>query len=402
MIVICEHCETRFKLDEGRIPPEGTRVRCSRCKHAFFLPAPGGDEPDLLDELVRQTAAEPLRAPQPTEDLSGGLPPSRPAAADSPRQQPPIESAPSASPWEIEGNESDWEFSDHVPGDGPADGSLGLSSDDPPPATQATEEVSEPSEDRPAPGPEIRQELEEDELSWDFEGEDLIESATPPRAPSISSRAPAEALASSPVGPETPSRSAPPQLLEAPEGVGWLLEATGWLATAVFVGLVTVKLLLPATPAGPVSVSEHAVGPLVAGSVRGRFVENLFVGPLLVVTADLHNPGDEPSSLGAVLRAVLLDAEGNPVAGSKAALAPAAEGELREQPPEVLAARLAERARALSAHELPPGARLGVTAVFPAASGEAVGLSLEMDSRVTYPRQPVEATPAGGRSPPAH
>jgi hypothetical protein len=164
------------------------------------------------------------------------------------------------------------------------------------------------------------------------------------------------------------------------------LEAAGWLATTVFAGLVTVQLLLPASLGGPAPVSELAAGPLVAESLRGRFVENLFVGPLLVVTGELHNPGDEPSSLGAVLQAVLLDAEGSPIAGSKAALAPAAERELREQAPEVLAAHLADRARMLSAEALAPGARLEVTAVFPGAAGEALGFSLEMGRPTATPR----------------
>ncbi len=102
MIVICEHCETRFKLDEGRIPAGGARVRCSRCKHAFFLPAPGGDEPDLLDELISQTADEPLRAPLPTENQSGGFAPSESAAPEPPAPEPRVEKAPSAPDPEVE------------------------------------------------------------------------------------------------------------------------------------------------------------------------------------------------------------------------------------------------------------------------------------------------------------
>jgi predicted Zn finger-like uncharacterized protein len=115
VIVICEQCQTRFKLDESRIPQGGARVRCSKCKHAFFLPAPGGDEPDLLDELISQTAAEPFRAPPPTEDLpevsSPSLPPVQQAAPEAPGE------TPSAPAREAEASENDWEFSEDVPGD---------------------------------------------------------------------------------------------------------------------------------------------------------------------------------------------------------------------------------------------------------------------------------------------
>jgi predicted Zn finger-like uncharacterized protein len=445
VIVICEHCETRFKLDETRIPPGGARVRCSRCKHAFFLPAPGGDEPDLLDELISQTAAEPLRAPHPTEDLSGGFPLSEPTAPEPPTQEPLVEGPPSAPAREIEASESEWEFSDDFPRDDAADESMDLSSDrleldddaSGSPAEEsgleleAAPEASRPAAPPPAsrpeipPGPEpasglgFEPQAEEGELNWDFEDEDLGEPATQPDVPPAPTRAPARMPLPAPVGLEALASTAPSELLEAPEGVGRLLEAAGWLATVIFAGLVTVQLLLSATPAGPVTVSKLDVGPLVAESLRGRFVENLFVGPLLVVTADLYNPGTEPSSLGAVLRAVLLDAEGSPVAGSKAALAPAAERELREQPPEVLAARLADRAQGLSEEVLAPGARLGVTAVFPGAAAEASGLTLEMGPRTAATRlqagaadrlEPLgeppggraEAVPVGGgRSPPA-
>ncbi len=41
MILTCERCDTRFRLDESRLPARGARVRCSRCKHAFFVKPAG-------------------------------------------------------------------------------------------------------------------------------------------------------------------------------------------------------------------------------------------------------------------------------------------------------------------------------------------------------------------------
>jgi len=37
MIIQCEKCKTRFKLDDSRITDCGVRVRCSRCSHTFVV-----------------------------------------------------------------------------------------------------------------------------------------------------------------------------------------------------------------------------------------------------------------------------------------------------------------------------------------------------------------------------
>jgi len=44
VIVTCEACDTRFQLDDERIPSEGVRVRCSCCRHGFFVSPAAGDE----------------------------------------------------------------------------------------------------------------------------------------------------------------------------------------------------------------------------------------------------------------------------------------------------------------------------------------------------------------------
>ncbi len=41
MIITCASCLTKFNLDDSRISPKGVKVRCSRCKHVFYVvPAP--------------------------------------------------------------------------------------------------------------------------------------------------------------------------------------------------------------------------------------------------------------------------------------------------------------------------------------------------------------------------
>ncbi|MDJ0851445.1 MAG: zinc-ribbon domain-containing protein [Myxococcota bacterium] len=60
MIVTCEQCSTQFQLDDARVPDDGVRVRCSRCKHAFVVkkPAAAGDPVDrAVEQAVDDGAA---------------------------------------------------------------------------------------------------------------------------------------------------------------------------------------------------------------------------------------------------------------------------------------------------------------------------------------------------------
>jgi predicted Zn finger-like uncharacterized protein len=51
MIIECEKCKSKFELDEGLLRDEGTRVRCSQCKHIFtaYPSSLSAEEPDLLE-----------------------------------------------------------------------------------------------------------------------------------------------------------------------------------------------------------------------------------------------------------------------------------------------------------------------------------------------------------------
>ena len=67
MIVTCEQCATQFHLDDAKVPPGGVRVRCSRCKHAFFI-EPAGEAPELggVDRAAQDALdAEAPPAPEP-------------------------------------------------------------------------------------------------------------------------------------------------------------------------------------------------------------------------------------------------------------------------------------------------------------------------------------------------
>lgn len=69
MVITCYSCSTSFSLDESLLKPEGTKVRCSRCKH-FFKLYPPAKENDLeledkpypgSDQKINLVKKEPAR-----------------------------------------------------------------------------------------------------------------------------------------------------------------------------------------------------------------------------------------------------------------------------------------------------------------------------------------------------
>ena len=65
MIVTCEQCSTQFQLDDAKVPERGVRVRCSRCKHAFYVkPETGAEGP--VDRAVQHALDD-----EPGPDVSG-------------------------------------------------------------------------------------------------------------------------------------------------------------------------------------------------------------------------------------------------------------------------------------------------------------------------------------------
>jgi predicted Zn finger-like uncharacterized protein len=55
MIVQCEHCGTKYNIEDSKITPEGVKVRCSKCKHIFAVnppsPAPSTEGEDFLQDF---------------------------------------------------------------------------------------------------------------------------------------------------------------------------------------------------------------------------------------------------------------------------------------------------------------------------------------------------------------
>ena len=48
MIITCASCLTKFNLDDSRIQSKGIKVRCSRCKHTFYVVPP----PETKEEMI--------------------------------------------------------------------------------------------------------------------------------------------------------------------------------------------------------------------------------------------------------------------------------------------------------------------------------------------------------------
>lgn len=56
MIVECQNCHTKFRLDPCEIKEGGSRIRCSKCKHLFFVEGPGNPStPTIRHRVVKRS-----------------------------------------------------------------------------------------------------------------------------------------------------------------------------------------------------------------------------------------------------------------------------------------------------------------------------------------------------------
>ncbi|ETR74400.1 MAG: anti-sigma B factor antagonist [Candidatus Magnetoglobus multicellularis str. Araruama] len=59
MIVQCESCQKKYRLDDKKMPPKGTKVRCSRCKHIFHVsPAQSETPQPKSDRTIENKSSE--------------------------------------------------------------------------------------------------------------------------------------------------------------------------------------------------------------------------------------------------------------------------------------------------------------------------------------------------------
>jgi predicted Zn finger-like uncharacterized protein len=286
VIVTCERCKTEFQLDDARVPADGARVRCSRCKHAFFVMPPAASVEEEIDRAAR-LALDDDPTPDVTEDLPDHV-------AKAPQASRSAEGA--------EEGESDWEFNEDLPvdaGDSSPDLSAFRAVDaraEEPPGDLLPEEQTEESLDlasEPAAGPEPAREpaprsesapdLDADlgtPLNWDFFDKQAERPAPIAAVPLPPQRARAPALV---------VEGAPEPLVmrETSRALRLAAAGAGWFATA---GLCAIALLYGLTPAAPAAIHWPDPAPGVAlEQVGGRWLDNVSLGRLYVVSGRVHN-----------------------------------------------------------------------------------------------------------------
>jgi len=70
MIVECNHCHTKYNIDEGKIPSAGVKVRCKKCSNVIYIKkAPPPAEEKIPGLITDESTATSQHTPE------GGTPP---------------------------------------------------------------------------------------------------------------------------------------------------------------------------------------------------------------------------------------------------------------------------------------------------------------------------------------
>jgi len=396
VIITCSQCTTRFQLDESRIPDEGVKVRCSRCKHAFFVKRPALEE--ASDRITAESLARAAWEEAPTQGASDGDEGGSPGAA----RQSGREEAPAVADEEertslfgrmgdLHGGdapeeESDWTFNED-PDEASEEGGPFVAPSPPAaaeaPANDPMNELFDAGEEPEEPSLEDLGRPEE----WDLLGDEA--EAGEAEASAAAARgdeedagpAALEAPARAQEGDRTGSAQELPGALASGSGAAeavldlgaaesspsvWRHAASrlAWATVALLALCIAGASILGVWVQAPAWPSATMVAGLRAEEVEGRFVENATAGFLLVVRATLRNPGDAPRLAEGPVRVRLLDAGGETLA-----VAPVArripEAALRLGELAALQRRFRAGGQELAWTPLAPGEALEVAALFP-------------------------------------
>jgi predicted Zn finger-like uncharacterized protein len=320
VIVTCERCETEFQLDDTRVPQGGARVRCSRCKHAFFVMPPAA-----TPEQAVENAASAALADDPTPDVTEDLPEESALADERERAGGDDES------------ESDWEFNADLPADaGDSSPDLGAApaaltaadSDETDESDPLAEEGSEDGEESlalagdpeptparvaaPVPATRARESEPADvdadlgsPVNWDFFDKPAERPTAVAPAPPTRTSPPTIHISLAPE--ENRERSA---VRETPRVLRVAAASSGWVATAALCAIALVRGLAPAAPA--VTAWPSPAPGVALEEVRGRWLDNVPLGRLYVVSGRVHNLSDTVAALPP-LALELRDASGRAV-----------------------------------------------------------------------------------------
>ena len=58
MIIQCEKCQTRFRLDDSRVKDKGVKVRCTKCKHVFRVQKEVPEEESLSQQFAARAVLD--------------------------------------------------------------------------------------------------------------------------------------------------------------------------------------------------------------------------------------------------------------------------------------------------------------------------------------------------------
>lgn len=422
MVIVCEKCDTRFQLDDSRVPAKGARVRCSRCKHAFFVTPPGCGEADRVGQVVAEATNA---GGMPVPDLAHDLPNPEEAGPELAQSMTPARGR--DEDHALGDFDEDWQFNEDLRSGPEPDlqtdrsefgefdaAALDLAAEPSDLETGEGEDLLEEPEPSAAEEPSIdavesilARDAEPDSSSledlgspeeWDLVGTGEVEfpmapspedSAVEPDVPAseeVSSLSPA--LAESPTA--APEAEAKPDGTPLMARLSGLASSGGWVlvALAFAVGMSTV--FIPRDPGSAVSGGPAGVAVLgldiTASELEGRLVENALAGNLLVVSGTLENTGADALTPGRAVSVQLVSEEGTPIAGATAAAGRAlTETRLREQDPDRLRAYLERSAAEMAHRSLRPGERFRFDAVFESIPESAAGWVLQ---GVTAPPHP--------------
>lgn len=429
MIVTCERCATQFQLDDKRVPADGVRVRCSRCKHAFQIFRPDLSEAQRIQRVAKRALEE--------SQAELGEPP---AQAEGDTFDP------------VEEEESDWTFNDDrdIPDEAPAldqaaeprdvvddllAGEAAASADerlDPEAsamlATDGAIDFSAPEAEGPAPAgvgtgmseaeaadsgevaahrPTVHEELEaviaeEGPLDEDPTGDPLDEPSAPDELGSPDEwdffaeegdpATGADTFSDEGANADFGNRSmvVHPDLVDddAPRTGRWrarIGEAVGWTAVSLLFVLGLHAGLKP-HPLDVVTLTATSVADARLEGVSGRWIDNRVAGPIYVVSGVVRG-GASP------LAVELVDAEGRRLETPAIPLgSPLGVSRLREEDPAVLHSLHAEEQRVR--RRAPRGPFTALVGRLPARSTTYRFVSATPD-----PREPAaDAAEAGARS----
>ena len=429
MIVTCEKCDTRYRLDESRLSGRGSRVRCSRCKHSFQVKAEAPSGVDAVNEVAEHAAAqagaphvtqhdllridtenaaaEAAKAPETSqadaddEDIDwqfNEVPPVVPAPPEPPPKPAPVlDTGTDAEPFDF-GALPDEEAGPQDTASDLLGGAGSLLGDD---ASDLHGTPLDPSDTVVAPSKEPADDAGFDGWKSLIDGEERDENeavdASAPGAAAAAEASPevdpspgkkvaigrlalvAQGDAVEPVARQRAAPVGPPILSRT-------LNATGWLSVLALLAFVVHGSL---ARSGQSPTRSAALAGLVAEDVRGRFVENALGGTFYVVSGQLRKPEGQVSAAEALIQVSLLDAAGAPIEGGRTWAGPAlSDAQLRESPPELLRAELATRARSLAQMPVGPVAVLQFDAIFEELPSGAERFLLETVSEDRLPRAP--------------